>query len=317
MEGIWYRLAQLLSEGDGVKCPDVRLGQLQKHHSYIFHSSRGALLAKMPDSSATTLRFLERSGTLPQASRFQDRASLLQRLISWLRSDEEKKLNEYGILTRRQAAEQSFWGRLGYHCFREYGQDCTFHPAVEENSGDFMLKCSSGDDRQLFEIVLPRPQVRKILALLAQLRSGAKQLPYIHIFALLNLLKRICDHPALALNKVQDYQKFESGKWELFQGLLFESLDNGQKVVVFSQYLGMVSMMERLLSNLDVGFATLAGASTNRGEIVRRFNEDANRKNVQTVIQVAAEPGFVHHLPQIATNRSSRDSLETSAFLIS
>jgi SNF2 family DNA or RNA helicase len=111
--------------------------------------------------------------------------------------------------------------------------------------------------------------------LLAQLRSNEKQLPYIHIFALLNLLKRICDHPALALNKVQDYQNYESGKWELFQELLFESLDSGQKVVVFSQYLGMISIIERMLSSLDIGFATLTGASANCGEIVRRFNEDA------------------------------------------
>jgi superfamily II DNA or RNA helicase len=112
--------------------------------------------------------------------------------------------------------------------------------------------------------------------LLAQLRSDARQLPYIHIFALLNLLKRICDHPALALNKIQDYGSYESGKWELFQELLFESLDNGQKVVVFSQYLGMISMMEHLVANLNIGFVTLTGASANRGEIVRRFNEDAD-----------------------------------------
>ncbi|MGA2260764.1 MAG: DEAD/DEAH box helicase [Acidobacteriota bacterium] len=167
VESLWYRLAQLLSEGDAVLCPDVRLGQMQKNSTCTFHSSRGTLLAKILDSSSAMLRFLERSGTLPQASRFQDRASLMQRLVSWLRSDEEKKMNEYGVLTRRQAAEQSFWGRLAYHCFREYGDDRTFHPAVEEISGDFMLKCSSGDDRQLFEIAIPRPQVRKILAFLA------------------------------------------------------------------------------------------------------------------------------------------------------
>jgi superfamily II DNA or RNA helicase len=112
-------------------------------------------------------------------------------------------------------------------------------------------------------------------ALVEQLRSGSQRLPYIHIFALLNLLKRICDHPALALNDVGEYQKYSSGKWDLFQELLFESIDSGQKVVVFSQYLGMISMMERLLADLGIGFATLTGASVDRGEIVRRFNEEA------------------------------------------
>ena len=89
------------------------------------------------------------------------------------------------------------------------------------------------------------------------------------------MLKRVCDHPALALNKIEEYQRYESGKWELFQELLFESLNNGQKVVVFSQYLGMIAMMEQLLSNLGIGFATLTGASVDRGEIVRRFNNES------------------------------------------
>ncbi len=112
--------------------------------------------------------------------------------------------------------------------------------------------------------------------LLKQLRSGKRRLPYIHIFALLRLLKRICDHPDLALNAIRDYQKFESGKWELFQELLFESLDNAQRVVVFSQYLGMISIMEQLLTDLGIGFASLTGASVDRGGIVRRFNNESD-----------------------------------------
>ncbi len=108
-----------------------------------------------------------------------------------------------------------------------------------------------------------------------QLHSTSARLPYIHIFALLNLLKRICDYPALALNTNGEYEKHKSGKWELFLELLFESLDNGQKVVVFSQYLGMIAMMERLLTNLGIEYATLTGASVDRGEIVRRFNDES------------------------------------------
>jgi SNF2 family DNA or RNA helicase len=111
-------------------------------------------------------------------------------------------------------------------------------------------------------------------ALLSQLKSDSQPMPYVHIFALLNLLKRICDHPALVLNRIEDYQDFQSGKWELFQELLFETLDSGRKAVVFTQYLGMIAMMERMLRSLGIGFATLTGASQNRGEIVRRFNED-------------------------------------------
>ena len=111
-------------------------------------------------------------------------------------------------------------------------------------------------------------------SILSQLESNPKQLPYIHIFALLNLLKRICDHPALVLNRIEDYQSFESGKWDLFQELLFETLDGDQKIVIFTQYLGMIAMMQRLLEGLGIAFVTLTGSSLDRGEIVRRFNED-------------------------------------------
>jgi len=112
--------------------------------------------------------------------------------------------------------------------------------------------------------------------LLSQLESNPRQLPYIHVFALLNLLKRICDHPALALNQVENYESYESGKWDLFKELLLETLDTGQKIVVFTQYLGMIDMMERLLCTLGIESVTLTGASQNRGDLIRRFNEDAN-----------------------------------------
>jgi SNF2 family DNA or RNA helicase len=111
-------------------------------------------------------------------------------------------------------------------------------------------------------------------SLISQIESNPGPLPYIHIFALLNLLKRICDHPALAMSRIDDYQNYSSGKWDLFQELLFETLDSGQKIVVFTQYLGMIAMMERLLKDLGIGFVALTGSSQDRGEIVRRFNED-------------------------------------------
>jgi Helicase conserved C-terminal domain/SNF2-related domain len=503
VESLWYRLAQLLSEADPLLCADVRVTQATQDRTLAFLSTRGTLLARLSDGSAASLRFVERAGKLPQPSRFQDRAALIERIIRCLQSDEEKKINEAGVLTLRQAAEQSFWGRLAYHCFREYGNDYIYHPAIEESSGDFILECVSPNSEPLLKLAVPRRQVRKALALLSaefpkqsdlaihpvplrsiflvsekteldlevrpviqalqssgeakffagkefakfrygdlvylremnilaelekpgsgrkftapvsmrleksrlpafldehrreiaegllvlddplrhlsvlreydrveivpgalerswhwlsirygfgsdsvsladiymekgpeeaerpataefsrliapfvmrrlksavldelpekfedfrtcalsemqvrlyreaistkgvelveQIRAGARRLPYIHVFALLNLLKRICDHPALALNKIEQYQDYQSGKWELFQELLFESLDSGHKVVVFSQYLGMITMIERLLSTLGVEFATLTGASVHRGEIVRRFNDD-------------------------------------------
>jgi superfamily II DNA or RNA helicase len=104
--------------------------------------------------------------------------------------------------------------------------------------------------------------------------GGDRPLPYIHVFALLNLLKRICDHPALALGRLDQAADYASGKWDLYRELLQECLDSGQKVVVFTQYLGMIELMRRHLGELGVEHAVLTGASLRRGEIVARFNAD-------------------------------------------
>ncbi|HUF78419.1 MAG TPA: DEAD/DEAH box helicase, partial [Thermoanaerobaculia bacterium] len=110
--------------------------------------------------------------------------------------------------------------------------------------------------------------------LVGQLREGSGPVPYIHIFALLNLLKQICDHPALALGDLERAGDYASGKWDLFRELLDESLDSGQKVVVFSQYLGMIGLIERHLRELGAPYVTLTGSSRDRGELVDRFNRD-------------------------------------------
>ena len=112
--------------------------------------------------------------------------------------------------------------------------------------------------------------------LLKSLQNEDETIPYIHIFALLNLLKQICNHPAMMNDELASYEKFESGKWELFKEILAEVLDSGQKVVVYSQFIGMISIMELFLKALDVGFVALTGKSRNRGEIITRFNDDPN-----------------------------------------
>ena len=106
------------------------------------------------------------------------------------------------------------------------------------------------------------------------LKKRNVSVPYIHIFALLTLLKQICNHPATVETDSENYDQFQSGKWELFKELLAESLDSGQKVVIYSQYLNMIRIMEKHLALNEVDFATLTGASRNRGKIIDRFNND-------------------------------------------
>jgi len=110
--------------------------------------------------------------------------------------------------------------------------------------------------------------------LVAQLKDPDSKVPYMHVFAVLNYLKQICNHPALIEGETKNYRAYESGKWELFLELLQESLGSGQKVAVFSQYVKMLALIESYLDDEGIAFATIKGHTRNRGEQVKRFNTD-------------------------------------------
>ena len=110
--------------------------------------------------------------------------------------------------------------------------------------------------------------------ILDTLNDRGSPVPYMHIFALLTLLKQICNHPAMLDGSAEHYKRHSSGKWDLFEELLAESLESGQKVVVYSQYVTMVDIITRHLAGLGVDHVSLTGASRNRGRLIARFNEE-------------------------------------------
>lgn len=112
---------------------------------------------------------------------------------------------------------------------------------------------------------------RKVIG---ELRDQGTPVPYIHIFALLSSLKQICDHPAVYLKDPKNFAKYESGKWNLFIELLSEARESRQKVVIFSQYLMMMDIIEDYLKQQGIRFASLRGATTRRGEVIKKFNTD-------------------------------------------
>ncbi len=111
-------------------------------------------------------------------------------------------------------------------------------------------------------------------SLLQDLEDKSKPVPYLHVFALLTTLKQICDHPCLITKKFEDFQKHRSGKWELFVELLQEVRDSGQKLVVFSQYLEMLNMIERYLTENNIGFSGIRGSTRDRKAQLERFRDD-------------------------------------------
>lgn len=110
--------------------------------------------------------------------------------------------------------------------------------------------------------------------LLKELQDDSLPVPYLHVFSLLTKLKQICNHPALYLNQPQHYKEHSSGKWDLFVQLLQETRDSQQKLVVFSQYLGMLDIIESYLQQHNIGFAAIRGSTRTRKEQVERFRDD-------------------------------------------
>ncbi len=142
-------------------------------------------------------------------------------------------------------------------------------PAKIENQ----MACRLSDDQvKLYRDAL----ASRGTGLLDVLGREDEPIPYLHVFALLNLLKQICNHPALLEKEVGTYARYGSGKWDVFQEILTQSLESGQKVVVYSQYLKMIDIIGRHLQQAKIEHVTLTGSSRNRGKLIARFNDDPN-----------------------------------------
>ena len=113
--------------------------------------------------------------------------------------------------------------------------------------------------------------------LIAKLKDESQPVEYIHIFALLTKLKRLCDHPKLVLNG-NSPKEATSGKFELFKEIMEETLEAGEKVVVFSQYLEMLDIIGDWLRSINARYETLRGSTRDRGKVIERFqnNPDCN-----------------------------------------
>jgi superfamily II DNA or RNA helicase len=128
----------------------------------------------------------------------------------------------------------------------------------------------SDEQKKLYQEVYASSRMH----LLKELTDSSKPTPYLHVFALLTKLKQICDHPALYLNQTANYKNHSSGKWDLFVELLQETRASNQKLVVFSQYLGMIDIIESYLKQEGIGFSAIRGSTRDRKEQVHRFRDD-------------------------------------------
>ncbi len=125
------------------------------------------------------------------------------------------------------------------------------------------------------QLALYRQAIDEQELFLEEFEAGGEGKNFINILTLITRLKQICNHPCL-VEKETDPDKYRSGKWDLFVELLNESLESGLKVVVFSQYTGMLDIIEHYLKNEGVGYANLRGSMNIalREKMIKKFTRE-------------------------------------------
>jgi SNF2 family DNA or RNA helicase len=87
--------------------------------------------------------------------------------------------------------------------------------------------------------------------------------------ALLRLRQVCCDLRLLDLAQAETAQG--SAKLELLDELLQEALDGGHRVIVFSQFVSMLSLIRRQLEASETPFCYLDGSTKDRQKVVDEF----------------------------------------------
>lgn len=102
-------------------------------------------------------------------------------------------------------------------------------------------------------------------------KQGVAKSRMVILTALLRLRQICCD---LRLLKLDDAgTSGTSGKLDMFEELLQEVIDGGHRVLVFSQFVGMLKLIREKLSENEIDCCYLDGSTVNRAEVVERFQK--------------------------------------------
>ena len=102
--------------------------------------------------------------------------------------------------------------------------------------------------------------------------QGAAKSRMLVLTALLRLRQVCCDLRLFKLEGVDPANA--SGKLDLFAELLEEVLDGGHRVLVFSQFVGMLSLLKERLAGEGIDFCYLDGSTSDRSAVVEQFQNN-------------------------------------------
>ena len=126
------------------------------------------------------------------------------------------------------------------------------------------------DQRGVYQQVIEASRKEVLAAVSAQ---GVAKSRMVVLTALLRLRQVCCDLRLLKLDNVKPANA--SGKLDLFGELLEEVIDGGHRVLVFSQFVGMLTLLKERLAAEKIDFCYLDGSTTDRGAVVEEFQTNA------------------------------------------
>lgn len=116
---------------------------------------------------------------------------------------------------------------------------------------------------------LYRAELKRARQLLLQLKTNDElNKERFHILSSLLRLRQICCHPALVDAKLR---RAEAAKVSALEDLLEPLMEEGHKVLVFSQFVTMLDLLRETVNQHGWPHFYLAGSTENRGELVERF----------------------------------------------
>ena len=170
------------------------------------------------------------------------------------------------------------------------------------------------DQRAAYQQVLDAGRKEVLAAVGAEGEAKSRLLV---LTTLLRLRQICCDLRLLKLEGVDP--ETASGKLDLFAELLEEALDGGHRVLVFSQFVSMLTLLRQKLESQGLEFCYLDGSTTDRGAVVEKFQTGAvpvfliSLKAGGTGLNLAAADTVIHFDPwwnpaveQQATDRAHR-----------
>jgi superfamily II DNA or RNA helicase len=137
-------------------------------------------------------------------------------------------------------------------------------PRIEERRD-----CELGPKQRMLyaaELVEARREIERLAGNLGQNQ--------IEILAHLTRLRQICCHPDLVAAARAAGGTASSGKFEALWELLEPLLAEGQKVLVFSQFVRCLELLAKEMTKRDIPYHVLTGATKRRGEVVDAFEQD-------------------------------------------